>query len=63
VESTLRSLPGVFDAKAWLMDKSLGEADVLYNPAEVTLEEINRIIQTASGEKHEFTVISVIEGG
>jgi len=45
------------------MDKSLGEADVLYNPAEVTLEEINRIIQTASGEKHEFTVISVIEGG
>jgi copper chaperone CopZ len=61
VESTLRSLPGVFDVKAWLTDKNVGEAKVVYNPAEVKLGDLKQAVPLAGGERHNFTVISVKE--
>lgn len=61
MESTLKSLHGIFEVKARLMDGNLGEAEVLYHPTKVTLEDIKRIVPTASGEKHNFKVVSVSE--
>lgn len=45
------------------MDKDLGEAAIIYEPTEIALQKIQDAISLASGERHEFTVISVIEGG
>ena len=45
------------------MGKNEGEAEVLYDPAEVSLEELKRAIPEASGERHAFVVLSVFEGG
>jgi len=61
VENTLRNLHGVLDVKAKLTDNHVGEAEVLYNLAELTLEEIKQAVPTASGERHKFVVISAIE--
>lgn len=40
------------------MDKGLGEAEIAYSPAEVTLESLKEAVAMASGEKHRFAVIS-----
>ncbi len=61
MENALRSLPGVFDVKAWLTDKNVGEAKVVYNPAEVKLGDLKQAVPLAGGERHNFTVISVKE--
>lgn len=61
MESTLRSLPGVFDVKAKLIGRNLGEAEILYNPAEVTLENLKEAVPSASGERHKFAVISATD--
>ena len=53
----------MLDVKAKLTDNHVGEAEVLYNPAELTLEEIKQAVPTASGEKHDFKVLSVMEEG
>jgi len=63
VEHALKALRGVVEVKARLMDKDLGEAAIIYEPTEIALQEIQDAISLASGERHEFTVISVIEGG
>lgn len=59
MESTLRSLPGVFHVKAWLTDKNVGEAEVIYNLAEVKLGDLKQAVLLAGGERHNFTVIYV----
>ncbi len=53
----------MLDVKAELTDKDLGEVEVLYDPAEVTSEDLKQAVPLASGEKHDFTVVSVIEEG
>lgn len=58
----MKSLRGIFKVKARLMDGNLGEAEIRYNPRKVNLEDIKRIVPTASGEKHSFGVVSVKEG-
>lgn len=61
MESTLRSLPGVFDVKAKLVGKKLGEAEILYDPVKVALEDLKEAVPSASGEKHKFVVISATD--
>ena len=61
MENTLRSIRGVLDVKAKLRNAKLGEARILYDPTGVTLEDLKQAIPKASGEKHIFRVISVIE--
>lgn len=61
MESTLKSLRGVVDVEGRLTGKNLGEAEVFYNPEEVTLEDLKGAVPLASGEKHQFVVLSVIE--
>jgi len=63
VESTLENLHGVIDMTVRLMDGNFGEAEIVYDPAEVDLKDIKRAVPTASGEKHNFTVMSVVEEG
>lgn len=61
MESTLKSFPGVFDVKAWLTDKNVGEVEVVYNPAEVKLGDLKQAVPLAGGERHNFAVTSVKE--
>lgn len=61
MENTLKSIRGVLDVKVTLRSQSIGEASVLYHPFDVTLEALKQAIPTASGEKHIFSVISVID--
>lgn len=61
MESTLKSLNGVLDVKAELADENQGKAEIIYNPAEVSFEDIIRVIPSASGENHKFIVISATE--
>lgn len=61
MEDTLRNLRGVFDVKARLAGEKLGEAEVLYDPVKVALEDLKEAVPSASGEKHRFVVISAVE--
>ena len=61
MESTLRVLPGFLDVKTKLLENRFGEAEVLYNPDEVTIETLKKAVLAASGERHNFTVISASE--
>lgn len=61
MESTLKSLRGVLDVKAELMEGRLGEAEVFYDSDKVSLNDLKQAIPTASGERHKFAVIAVSE--
>lgn len=63
MENTVESLRGVISVKARLKGESQGEAEIIYNPAEITLEDLNGAIPLAGGQNHKFKVISVVEGG
>jgi hypothetical protein len=60
VESTLKSLNGVLDVTAKLLEKNLGEAQILYDSAEILPDAFKQAIPAASGEKHKFTVVSFL---
>lgn len=60
MERTLRNLWGVLDVKAKLTNINLGEAEILYNSAQVGVEDLIRVTTTAGGDKHEFQVVSLI---
>jgi len=61
VEDTLKGLLGVIEVKANLLENRFGEAAILYNPDEVTLENLKKAVPGASGEKHNFIVIAARE--
>ena len=61
MENALRNLPGVLDVKARLVDKNVGEAEVVYNPAEIKVGDLKQAVPLASGEKHKFSVTSSVE--
>ena len=61
METTLKSLHGVLEVKGGLKDGNLGEAVIVYDPAELSVENLKRAVPTASGERHNFMVISVVE--
>jgi len=61
VENTLKGLLGVIEVKANLLENRFGMAAILYNPDEVTLENLKRAVPGASGERHNFIVTSVRE--
>lgn len=61
MESTLKNLRGVLDVKARLTDKNAGEAEVVYNSAEIKVGDLKQAVLLASGEKHKFSVTSSIE--
>ena len=48
--------------KVQLTGENVGEARILFNPTEVTSEDLERAVAAASGERHQFVVVSVIEG-
>lgn len=62
MENILKGIQGVVDVKASLVEKKLGEAQILYDAAQVSLEDLQRAVPLVSGEKHKFVVISVEEG-
>jgi len=43
------------------MDGNVGEAEIFYDPAKVTLNEIKPAVSAASGPRHNFVVLSVVE--
>ncbi len=61
VEHTLERVRGVLGVKATLKEDNLGEAEILFNPRDVSSEDLTRAISAASGSSHQYTVISVIE--
>lgn len=61
MENTLSTIRGVLDVKARLINESSGETTIFYDPSRVTLEDLKQAIPTASGDKHAFRLISVIE--
>ena len=61
MESALKSLNGVLDVKATLTGEKFGEAEVLYDPVKVALEDLKEAVPSASGEKHRFVVNSAVE--
>ncbi len=61
MEETLKVLRGVLDVKVKLLENNLGEAEVLYNPNEFTLANLIKAVHGASGERHNFMVISANE--
>ena len=61
MESTLKNLRGVLDVKARLTDKNVGEAEVVYNSAEIKVGDLKQAVPLASGEKHKFSVTSSVE--
>lgn len=63
MESALKSLDGVEGVTATLVQGGLGEAEVVYVPAEISLEDLKGGIASAGGEKHDFKVIAVKEEG
>lgn len=63
MESALKSLYGVKDVTASIGQSGVGEAEVVYVPAEISLEDLKECIASASGEKHDFKVIAVEVGG
>ncbi len=63
MEDTLKDLQGVLDVRARLLVNNFGEAEVLYNPDEVTLEGLRKAVPIASGGRHNFAVISASEHG
>lgn len=54
-------LPGVFDLDVRLVDGIAGEVDIGYDPSRLKRNEIKVAISAASGPRHEFVVLSVIE--
>lgn len=63
MENILRNLRGVLDVKARLVDKNVGEAEVVYNSAEIKVDDLKHAVPLAGGEKHKFSVTSSVEGG
>jgi len=61
VENTLKDRPGVLDVRAKLLENNLGEAEVLYDPDEATIEGLRTAVPLASGGLHNFVVISTSE--
>lgn len=61
MENVLKNLRGVLEVDVRLIDTKLGEAEVLYDPAEVTLKELEQVIPGASGSKHRFAVIALTD--
>lgn len=61
MENTLKDRQGVLDVRARLLENNLGEAEVLYNPDEVEFENLKKAVPEASGERHNFMVISASE--
>lgn len=61
MEGKLKSLRGVLKVKGGLKDGNLGEAVILYDPAELTVESLRRVVPMASGKRHNFKVISVVD--
>lgn len=61
METSLRGVSGIFDLNVRLMDGNVGEAEIFYDPAEVTLDEIKPAVSVASGPKHNFVVLSIVE--
>lgn len=57
----MKTLHGVLDVKGKLIDRNRGEAEVVYNPIDVSIEDFKRAVPTASGEKHDFSVLAVVE--
>ncbi len=58
MEDILKDLRGVVDVRAKLLEKNLGEVEILYSPEETTLEDLKNAVSTAGGERHSFTVIA-----
>jgi len=58
VENVLKNLHGVLEVDVKLIDTKLGEAKVLYDPAEVSLNELKQVIPLANGPRHSFAVIA-----
>jgi copper chaperone CopZ len=50
VESALKSLYGVKDVTASIVQSGIGEAEVVYVPAEFSLKDLIACIASASGE-------------
>jgi len=63
VENTLKSIAGVLGVEARLTGESLGEAVILYNPSEVSSGVLKQAVPVAGGDRHKFTVLTVIEEG
>jgi len=61
VENILKNLHGALEVDVRLIDAKLGEAEVLYDPAEVTLKELEQAIHLASGSRHRFAVIALTD--
>ena len=63
MESVLKSLHGIRGITVSLVQGGIGEAEVVYVPADIGLEDLKEGITLASGEKHDFKVIAVKEEG
>ena len=61
MENTLKDCPGGLDISARLVENNMGEAEVLYDPDEATIEGLRTAVPMASGDRHNFTVISASE--
>lgn len=61
MENVLKNLRGVLEVNVRLIDTKLGESEVLYDSAEVTLKELEQVIPIASGSRHRFAVIALTD--
>ena len=61
MEDVLKNLHGVLEVNVRLIDTRLGEGEVLYDSAEVTLKELEQVIPVASGSRHRFAVIALAD--
>lgn len=58
MENILKNHHGVLEVDVKLIDTKLGEATVVYDPAEVSLKELKQVMFLASGPRHSFAVIA-----
>lgn len=61
MESRLKRLPGVVAVNARLLGENVGEVEIWGDSADAELGEINPSVSAASGPKHNFVVLSIVE--
>lgn len=57
MEGALKELDGVLAVKGGLCENALGYAEVVFDPAKVSLERLAEALEAAGGERHRFRVV------
>lgn len=61
MEQSLKPISGVVDLSVRLVQDRVGEVEISCVPEELDLDKVKTAVSAASGPRHKFVVLSVIE--